>query len=619
MAAAGEVLEPAAASLQPLAWLREVPAAEALEHSWDLASQPWLPFLSLPAQGQRPQRLQRSLLQAFEQAGELGPIDSGLPELDLAVLRFLGAFARRALPASDEARMRAWLGAGALLPEDLEDLRAYVSDVGRGLDLFGPRPFLQVLLDDALPGASQSWRQAASQLWPHRTDSFNTSPQALTWVDELPGNSQALGFHLLSPAEAALGLLQAGFSSIGGLVRAVFTSSPASPAINSWHVHPRGRTFLQQLAIQLLATPEVEGDVAPWEAAPLGSAAQLLELQRLAKDPDRRPRGPVDCCTWPSRTLRLLPQLAPDGSLVVAQVLRDGALRAIGGEMGTHDPNLLRVPGAPDPLPMAERSALKGTGQPGELPATAWVRPEPPMAWELGRLAVGFSSPVGRAVRMLEGAEGGGSAWPQGEVCGLAVGISSGNFKVLGVHAAALPDLRLPEQPWLKGEDRELAELELARAVDASVELTRRLPGLLASHLRQAYAQLGERAGKVNFPEADQLSRTLSELDGLAWSELVSGSRAPELDTLEAWRSWLSSWRASFADRARQLCWEAWQSAWERASASRLRMALVEREPDLGRQLAFLCAQMSGLQMSGQQGAEQTVDQMGADAPEEEV
>lgn len=370
-----------------------------LAASFDLRAEPWLPAALL--EGRVPQSPQLwGLKELLRRAGGLSPINTGVPECDFMVTRFLGALLRAALPGATAQHAAQWLQAGRFDDAALAELDAYLEEYAQEFDLFGERPFLQAPLDLALPGATARWVKSALVMYPHLFGSTNTGYGVRTWVEERPGHSGPDKLHVLTPAEAAIGLINLRSVAAGGLQHTLFTSHFQAPFATKWHAYVRGRTLLEGLMVQLLATPYVEGDTIPWEH-PESAEAMMREFDRRAasgesKAPaegefkvrkgaelDRLATGPIECALWQARRVRLLPQQTPDGAWVVAQVLMEIGEAPIGNELGPYDPNLLRAPAA-------ERKF-----------SLAWVGPDLPAAWQMALKLTEFDAPAMAALREL--------------------------------------------------------------------------------------------------------------------------------------------------------------------------------------------------------------------------
>lgn len=272
--------------------------------TFNLIDEPWIPCTLLP--DGRIQDL--SLGEIFGRAAEVREIRDGSPLVTVSIHRLLLAILHRTHgPASTEAWECLW-NAGAF---NTEQINRYLREWRARFDLFDPdRPFYQT-----------------TEVHPEYAHSIAQMVYGMTL-----GNYSTLFDHNrsdrppeLSPAEAARQLLAFQNFAVGGL--STYQSKhgePANPykyAQNSLLtkgavVLARGGHLFETLMLNLhrysSSAPfalDLEHDLAAWER------------DTPARAEDRLPDGYIDLLTWQSRRVRLIPQMADDGSTIVGKAV----------------------------------------------------------------------------------------------------------------------------------------------------------------------------------------------------------------------------------------------------------------------------------------------------------
>lgn len=268
--------------------------------TFSLLEREWIPVVAGGGE-----RRHVSLRDSLLRAAEFRRIDAGHPLQTAALYRLHLALLHRALKGPQDAEQGAdWYLAGHF-PDDVAH---YLDRYADRFHLFGPQPFLQVKdLDPALVGENfrSHWtRLSAEEGSPNTTALYN--------VEARPGGDRS---DALTPAQAALRLLEHQTFALGGLIKRFTTSARAAPVATAGLFLAEGANLHQTLCLNLVPYPQaMHGpDLPPWEEAPL-TVAQI----RACYDPEQ-PRvaaGYASRYTWPSRSVLLLPEEAPQGVVV---------------------------------------------------------------------------------------------------------------------------------------------------------------------------------------------------------------------------------------------------------------------------------------------------------------
>lgn len=269
--------------------------------SFDLTAEPWIAVIGLDGR----ERL-LTPLQLVEQAGELSSIGGELPTTGFALTRLMLAILHRSIegPRDGEHWADLWRAPG--LPVDA--VAAYLDRWRNGFDLFSAvTPFLQVAgLATSKDGHSGLEKLIADV--PNGRPLFTTrAGRALARIDH---------------AEAARWLVHAQAFDTSGIKTGAVGDSRVKggkgyPDGVAWSgntggILVEGATLRDTLLLNLLpyaVDDELvlrwgppEEDLPVWERGPLGPDV-ALDASGL---PRRRPTGPADLYTWPSRRVRLV-------------------------------------------------------------------------------------------------------------------------------------------------------------------------------------------------------------------------------------------------------------------------------------------------------------------------
>lgn len=281
----------------------------AVRASFNLCTEPWIPVLS------NGRRTEVSLLQALTQSGQISALSEEEPLEAIAILRqvllpvLLDALGP---PTSEEEWVSRWRGERP----DADALARYLEDHAERFDLFDEtRPFAQVGGLRALNGETKP----VSVLLP-AIATGNNVPLFSAWVDSDPPT--------LSPSQAARALLAAQCWDTAAIKSGAVgdpearagktTGNPTGPVGQLGVVVPVGRNLGETLALNtpIMVSGSSSGDRPQWRAIPPTAAWS------------RRPaHGILDLLTWQARRIRLIPEQASGGSIVVRQVVLAGGDR----------------------------------------------------------------------------------------------------------------------------------------------------------------------------------------------------------------------------------------------------------------------------------------------------
>lgn len=263
---------------------------------FDLTREPWIPVLGLDGTVQ-----ELTPIEVFHRADQLLSVVGELPTQGFALVRLLLAVLHRAVGGPMDARAweRLWGGDG--LPVD--DVARYLEQWRHRFDLFSAEaPFLQVAGLATAKGEVSGLEKLIADV-PNGHPYFTTRAGA--------------SLTKIAPAEAARWLVHAQAFDPSGIKSGAVGDDRVKggkgyPIGIAWAgnlggVLLQGTTLRDTLLLNLL--PYAKGgmnwsdaadDLPVWERPPLSAAIELSDGA-----PRRRPRGPADLYTWPSRRMRL--------------------------------------------------------------------------------------------------------------------------------------------------------------------------------------------------------------------------------------------------------------------------------------------------------------------------
>lgn len=261
--------------------------------SFDLLDEPWITCLTADGSA-----VDVSLLDLFRRAPDLREVVGDLPTQGFALLRLALAVLHRSVagPPDERAWQRLWDAGQAPVDRIEAHLRAHADR----FDLFHPQtPFFQVAGLHTAKGEFFGLERLIA-------DVPNGHPYFTTRLGR--------GLEQLTPAEAARWLVHAQAYDVSGIKSGLvgdegrIKGGKVYPLGTSWAgnlggLYVEGGTLWETLLLNLVPTDQPglarfsPEDRAVWEAEPLGPTA--------SPDLARRPYGPVDLYTWPSRRILL--------------------------------------------------------------------------------------------------------------------------------------------------------------------------------------------------------------------------------------------------------------------------------------------------------------------------
>lgn len=262
------------------------------ETEFNLLDEPWIIVL-----GPDGRERQVSILDAFEQAPQLGTLGGEVPTQAFAITRLLLAFLHRAIEGPEDQHEWERLWTTDELP--MERIHEYAQRVRPRFDLFDPEvPFFQV-------AGLRTAKNEVSGLEKIVADVPNGEPYFTT--------RSAASLRRLDAAEAARWLVHAHAFDPSGIKSGAVGDSKVKggkgyPIGTGWSgqiggVLPLGENLKETLLLNLISY-DVEtfvrigggGDLPPWEREPDGPEWQE----------ERPPRGAIDLYTWQTRRIRLV-------------------------------------------------------------------------------------------------------------------------------------------------------------------------------------------------------------------------------------------------------------------------------------------------------------------------
>ncbi len=267
--------------------------------SFDLVDQPWIP--SLTVNGSLTELSLRDVLTRPQGVREIVDL---APTVTVALHRLLLAVLHSALKGPKHVdQWREWWEAGTW---DSGAVSAYLDRWRHRFDLFAQeRPFYQA-------------REV--------NHAYEDPITKLTHELASPANPVALFDHTLpdytslTPAESARYLVAHQAFAVGGLVSGrvpAEKSADAAPLCKAAVCLAKGPTLFHTLMLNLLAYDPENG--LPFEGS--GEDRPAWERDAEPAPYDRRPDGYLDLLTWQSRRILLIPEVSPNGALVVPRVV----------------------------------------------------------------------------------------------------------------------------------------------------------------------------------------------------------------------------------------------------------------------------------------------------------
>ncbi|MFC5846822.1 type I-E CRISPR-associated protein Cse1/CasA [Deinococcus petrolearius] len=309
------------------------PAAPASR--FNLLHEPWIPVRPVGGGPVREVGLRELLLNARD----FGRIDDPSPLVTAALLRLSLALLHRALLGPERIEDAAdWFLHGF----PTERLGTYFDQWEDSFDLFHPdKPFWQVrdLTLDLDGGRYRShWTRLGTEV-----GSANTSP--LFNAAARPGGERR---DSLSPAEAARRLVEGQTFLLRGTIQRFTLSARDAPVATFALSAAQGRDLHETLCLNLPVYAAQLNDRAVWEREPLS-----VQFVREFYDDKATelPLGWADRYTWPSRSVRLVPEVGDGGEVRVTSIGFAAGLPFAGapeGEGSALDPMVtLRPPADP--------------------------------------------------------------------------------------------------------------------------------------------------------------------------------------------------------------------------------------------------------------------------------
>lgn len=263
---------------------------------FDLTREPWIPVLALDGTV-----TELSPVEVFSRADRLASVVGELPTQCFAIVRLLLAVLHRAVggPANPSAWEELWHRDG--LPVD--DVTRYLAQWRHRFDLFSTEtPFMQVAKLTTKAGEGSGLEKLIADV-PNGHPYFTTrAGEALTRISPPEAARWLVHAHAFDPSGIKSGAL--GDDRVKG--------GKGYPIGVGWAgnlggILMEGATLRDTLLLNLLpyassgmdwGTPA--DDLPVWERPPLSAARESSDDM-----PRRRPRGPADLYTWPSRRVRL--------------------------------------------------------------------------------------------------------------------------------------------------------------------------------------------------------------------------------------------------------------------------------------------------------------------------
>ncbi|WP_345453624.1 type I-E CRISPR-associated protein Cse1/CasA [Deinococcus aluminii] len=246
-----------------------------------------------------------SLRESLLNARQYRRIDAGHPLQTAALYRLHLALLHRALAGPKDMEEAArWYRQGF----PAERLEAYLDQYADRFDLFGPQPFMQVGdLNPAEVGENfrSHWVRLSAE-----EGSANTT--ALYNVEARPGGERT---DALTPAQAALRLLEHQSFALGGLIKRFTTAAKAAPVATAALFLAEGSDLHQTLCLNLVPYRGGPEDAPPWERPPL-TVADIRAIYAPEQELLRVPGGYVSRSAWLSRSILLLPEETEAGTVI---------------------------------------------------------------------------------------------------------------------------------------------------------------------------------------------------------------------------------------------------------------------------------------------------------------
>jgi CRISPR system Cascade subunit CasA len=270
--------------------------------NFNLVDAPWIPCAERA--GGMPQLL--GLREVFTRAPHLANIADPSPAVTISLYRLLIAILHRSLDGPRNGRE--WRDIWLREHWDLDAITRYLHTWRGRFDLFdGRHPFYQT------PELSPKGAKSATQLAHERASDRN---RPLLFDHSCKDSS-------LSPAEAAGYLLAQQNFAVGGLISYDSQREPiankytsSAPLLGGAVVLARGDTLFQTL---MLNWPQYSrADEAPFA---FGNDDQPAWERDGARPEPRLPDGHVDLLTWQCRRILLVPDVGPDGTILVRDAI----------------------------------------------------------------------------------------------------------------------------------------------------------------------------------------------------------------------------------------------------------------------------------------------------------
>lgn len=268
-----------------------------IEHTFNLNDRPWITVLLSTDSVE-----ELNFREIFTKAADIRELSGNSPLVNIAVLRLLLAIIHAAAWRNDDVddkreKWSHWWKTGTL---PLAEIEAYLQKWHDRFDLFDARrPFMQT------GGLEMKETSTISRLAfeENNTTDLFAFPENPIWENPAPAQAARL---LLATQAFALGFGKSSKAKINGIeIEPPYTAD--APLLRGLTVWLTGKTLLETLLLNL--APSDPGDFlddAPsWE---LDAPEELRDQQIKGKRRTIPPRGPMDCFTWHSRLIRLIPE-----------------------------------------------------------------------------------------------------------------------------------------------------------------------------------------------------------------------------------------------------------------------------------------------------------------------